>query len=213
MDPHLASAAQRAGEQLRRSYPGLTLTLHAAAEWCDNEAALARVREDIGRGDIVVATMLFLEDHFRPVLEALSARREHCDAMVCAMCAGEVTRLTRMGDFAMGGGSRNPALALLQKLRPKPRQGSGGAQQMKMLRRIPQILRFIPGTAQDVRAYFTSLQYWLAGSEANLVNMIRLLVDRYATGERKGLRGIAKVEPPVEYPDVGLYHPRLKSRG
>jgi magnesium chelatase subunit H len=35
---------------------------------------------------------------------------------------------------------------------------------MKMLRRLPKILRFIPGTAQDVRAYFLTLQYWLAGS-------------------------------------------------
>ena len=35
---------------------------------------------------------------------------------------------------------------------------------MKMLRQLPQLLRFIPGTAQDVRAYFLTLQYWLAGS-------------------------------------------------
>jgi magnesium chelatase subunit H len=213
MDPHLASAATRAQEQLRQNYPGLTFTLHAAAEWGEGEAALARVREDIARADILIATMLFLEDHFKPVLEALAARRDHCDAMVCAMSAGEITRLTRMGDFAMDG-SRGGALALLKKLRPKPREGGGttGAQTMKMLRRIPKILRFIPGTAQDVRAYFTTLQYWLAGSEANLVNMIRLLVDRYAAGERKGLRGRVKVEPPVEYPEVGLYHPRVKGR-
>jgi len=211
MDPHLASAAHRAGEQLRHSYPGLSLTLHAAAEWCDSEASVQQVREDITRADIVIATMLFLEDHFRPILEALTARQPHCDAMVCAMCAAEVTRLTRMGEFAMGS-SRGGALALLKKLRPKPREGAAGAQTMKMLRRIPKILRFIPGTAQDVRAYFTTLQYWLAGSEPNLVNMVRLLVDRYAAGTRRGLRGIAKVEPPIEHPDVGLYHPRLKGR-
>jgi len=213
MDPHLASAAARAGGQLRSNYLGLSLSLHAAAEYCDNEAALQRARDDIARADIVIATMLFLEDHFRPVLEALTARRDHCDAMVCAMCAGEVTSLTRMGDFSMGGGSRGGALALLKRLRPKPRTGGNtGAQTMKMLRRIPKLLRFIPGTAQDVRAYFTTLQYWLAGSESNLVNLVRLLVDRYAAGERRSLRGIVKADPPVEYPEVGLYHPRLKHR-
>ena len=31
-----------------------------------------------------IATMLFLDDHFLPVLPALQARRDDCDAMVCA---------------------------------------------------------------------------------------------------------------------------------
>jgi magnesium chelatase subunit H len=35
---------------------------------------------------------------------------------------------------------------------------------MKMLRACPSCCRFIPGAAQDVRAYFLTLQYWLAGS-------------------------------------------------
>ena len=63
-----------------------------------------------------------------------------------------------------------------------------------------------------MRAYFLTLQYWLAGSEQNIANMVRLLVDRYADGPRRGLRGVVKAEPPVEYPDVGVYHPRLKGR-
>ena len=60
---------------------------------------------------------------------------------------------------------------------------------MKMLRQLPKLLRFIPGTAQDMRAYFLTLQYWLAGSEQNIANMVRLLVDRYADGPRRALRG------------------------
>ncbi len=31
-----------------------------------------------------------------------------------------------------------------------------------------------------MRAYFLTLQYWLAGSEQNIANMVRLLVKRYA---------------------------------
>ena len=83
---------------------------------------------------------------------------------------------------------------------------------MKMLRRLPKLLRFIPGTAQDMRAYFLTLQYWLAGSEENIANMVRLLVDRYADGPRRSLRGSCKAAPPVDYPDVGVYHPRLRGR-
>jgi magnesium chelatase subunit H len=85
--------------------------------------------------------MLFMEDHFLPVLPALQARREHCDAMVCAMSRGEVMKLTRMGKFDMDGKPASGPMALLKRLRGK-RQGKGkeraataGAQQMKMLRR------------------------------------------------------------------------------
>ncbi|MCX7203209.1 MAG: cobaltochelatase subunit CobN, partial [Burkholderiales bacterium] len=212
MDTHLASATDRARAALKRVLPSLTLTLHAASEWSSNPAALERCLADIAAGDIVIATMLFLEDHFLPILPALQARREQCDAMVCAMSAAEVVKLTRLGRFDMAKPASGP-LALLKKLRgEKDKAATGGAAQMKMLRRIPQLLRFIPGTAQDVRAYFMTLQYWLGGSQENVFNMVRFLVDRYADGPRRSLRSAAKVGEPVEYPEVGVYHPRMEGR-
>ena len=73
--------------------------------------------------------------------------------MVCALSAGEVTKLTRIGQFDMSAPA-NAAMALLKKLRgPRDKNASSGANQMKMLRRLPKILRFIPGTAQDVRGF------------------------------------------------------------
>lgn len=212
LDNHLASATERARRILARELPGLALSLHAAADWGDDPEAVERCRVDIAEGDIIIATMLFMEDHIQAVLPALQARRERCDAMIGCMSAGEVIRLTRLGRFSMDGSKGGP-LALLKRLRGGKRQtGSAAAQQMAMLRRIPRILRFIPGTAQDVRAYFLTLQYWLAGSDENVVNLVRLLVDRYADGPRRGLRGTLKVKAPVEYPEVGLYHPRLPGR-
>jgi len=220
MDSHLASAAERAHRTLARQVPGLTMSVHAASEWGDDPAALARCLDDIGQGDIVIVTMLFMEDHFLPVLPALKARRDHCDAMVCAMSAGEVMKLTRMGKFSMDGEATG-VMAVLKKLRGRmsgkgEKEGASkapaGAQQMRMLRMLPQILRFIPGTAQDVRAYFLVLQYWLAGSQDNVVGLVRLLVDRYADGPRRVLRGHVKPEAPVEYPEIGVYHPRMSGR-
>jgi magnesium chelatase subunit H len=216
MDSHLASATERANRTLAKSIPGLQLSVHAAAEWGDDPTALDRCKNDIAHGDIVIATMLFLEDHFLPILPALQARRDHCDAMVCAMSAAEVTKLTRMGKFDMAAPATG-AMAFLKRLRNKPEakgeesgsRATAGAQQMKMLRRLPKILRFIPGTAQDVRAYFLTLQYWLAGSQENIANMVHFLVDRYAQGTRKHLRGIAKTHEPVEYPEIGVYHPKM----
>ena len=221
MDSHLASAAERAHRTLAQELPGVSLSIHAASEWADKPAALERCRAAIAEGHIVIVTMLFMEEHFLPVIEALRARRMDCDAMVCAMSAGEVMKLTRMGRFSMDGEATG-LMAVLKKLRGKmsgkgETEGSGnkasaGAQQMKMLRRLPQILRFIPGTAQDLRAYFLVLQYWLAGSQENVVSLVRLLVDRYAAGPRAVLRGQAKAAAPVEYPELGLYHPRMNGR-
>jgi magnesium chelatase subunit H len=216
MDSHLSSACERARAQLVRQMPGLHMSQHAASEFSADAEALERCRADIAAADIVVATMLFMEDHFKPVLEALQARRDNCDAMVCAMSAGEVARLTRMGKFDMGKPASG-VMALLKKLRGKAGSdskggGSGGEKQMRMLRRLPQLLRYIPGTAQDVRAYFLTLQYWLGGSQDNVANLVRFLIDRYAAGPREVLRGKVAVEAPVAYPETGVYHPRLASR-
>ena len=212
MDTHLASATERARVSLLREWPGLRLSLHAASDWSAHPAALQRCIGDIESADIVIATMLFMEDHFLPVLPALAARREHCDAMVCIMSASEVVKLTRLGRFDMSKPASGP-LALLKKLRgEKSKAATGGEAQMKMLRRIPQMLRFIPGTAQDVRSYFLTLQYWLGGSQENIASMVRFLVDRYADGPRRSLRGHTKVPDPVEYPQLGVYHPRMPGR-
>ncbi len=212
LDSHLASAVDRARAVLQADYPGLDLSLHSASEWGSDPQALADCREAIAQGDIVIATMLFMEDHIQAVLPALEARAPDCDAMIVCMSAGEVIKLTRMGKFAMGG-EQTGFMALLKKLRgSKKPQASSGANQMAMLRRLPKILRFIPGTAQDVRAYFLTLQYWLAGSDDNVVNMVRFLIGRYAAGEREGLREITKGDPPQDYPETGVYHPRLKTR-
>jgi len=211
LDAHMASAVERARRELVRELPGLQLALHVAAEWSHDREALERCQRDIEQGDIVIAHMLFMEEHIEPVLPALQRRREHCDAMVGCMSAEHVVRLTRMGRFRMDRGE-NGILAKLKRLRGGKKHATAGARQMAMIRRISQILRFIPGTAQDVRAYFLTMQYWLAGSDENVAHMIRFLVDRYADGPRRALRGRTRPALPVEYPEVGLYHPRLRGR-
>ncbi len=214
MDSHLGGALSRAETALKQDLPNLQVTMHAADEWGGDAAALAACHADIASADIVIAAMLFLEDHITAVLPALRARRDACDAMICLLSAGEIVKLTRIGKFEMSTEATG-AIAWLKRMRGKGGKEGGGSNargQMKMLKQLPKLLRFIPGTAQDVRAYFMALQYWLAGSEENLGSMVRLLVGRYATGARAALAGAVKAAPPIEYPEVGLYHPRAKGR-
>ncbi|MEM1163361.1 MAG: DUF3479 domain-containing protein, partial [Pseudomonadota bacterium] len=212
LDSHLAAPVQCAEKALRRDMPGMRLSLHAAAEWSSHPDALARCKADIAEADIIIATMLFLDDHIRAILPDLEARAPHCDAIVGCMAAGDVIKLTRLGRFEMGA-KESGAIALLKRLRGSGKKKvSSGAHQLRMLKRIPKILRFIPGTAQDVRAYFLTMQYWMAGSDDNVASMVRFLLNRYATGPRAYLRGQLKVAAPAEYPEVGLYHPDLPGR-
>ena len=210
LDNHLAAAVERANDALGRD--NIAVSLFAASDWDRDPGVLERAKAAIARADIIIATMLFLDDHVRAIHPALLARREHCDAIVGLMSAGDIVKLTRLGGYRMDKPAKGP-LALLKKLRGSSKPGaSSGAGQMKMLRRLPKILRFIPGAAQDVRQYFLTLQYWLAGSDDNVVDMVRGLIDRYASGERAALKGKLPAQAPRAYPEVGVYHPAIAGR-
>ncbi len=126
--------------------------------------------------------------------------------MIGMVSAKEVVSITRMGDLDMSKPTSGP-MKLLKKLRgAKSPSASSGEKQMRMLRRLPKILKFIPGKSQDLRAWFLSMQYWLGGSDDNVEQMVRFLIGRYAKDE--ALHG-ATANAPIDYPEVGLYHPDL----
>ena len=209
LDRHAAGPAARVTPRLQADFPGITVDIFAAAEWGNNPGALAECEAALRGADIVIANLLFLEEHVAPILPHLQAARARCDAFVGMITDGQIVRLTKMGDLDMSRPA-SAAMQLLKSLRgSKGPSAASGEKQMKMLRRLPKILRFLPGKAQDLRAWFLSMQYWLGGSDDNIEQMLRFLVSRYATG-----RTWAKVtaKAPVDYPDVGLYHPALPAR-
>lgn len=204
LDSHAAGPAERAMEKLAQDYPGLSLSIHAAAEWGETPGAFEAAEDAVANGDIVVANLLFLEEHVARILPALERRRDHCDAMIGVIADAAIVKLTRMGSLDM----MKPAsgtMQLMKKLRgsSKP-SSSSGAEKMAMLRRLPKVLRFIPGTSQDLRAWFLTMQYWLGGSDENVEAMLRFLLNRYA--RESGWKAAPKAAAPIEYPDCGLYH-------
>jgi magnesium chelatase subunit H len=82
LDRHAAGPAARIGPKLALDYPGLKLSIHAAAEWEKDPDALQAAKDDIADADIIVNCVLFLEDHIKAILPDLIARRDACDAMV-----------------------------------------------------------------------------------------------------------------------------------
>ncbi|MEL7524584.1 MAG: magnesium chelatase subunit H [Pseudomonadota bacterium] len=217
LDNHVVAAVDDARAQLQKDIPGLSFTVHAATDWADDPESLATCRDAIRAGDIIIVSMIFVEEHVKAIADVLEERHLTCDAMICCMSAGTIMKYTAMGRFRMSGEQKGP-LALLKKLRGSSSRGgkesgrSAGERQLAMLRRLPKLLKFIPGTAQDVRNYFLTLQYRIAASDENIANMVRLLVSKYASAERKPLRSSVSAKSPEEYPDMGLYHPRSTPR-
>lgn len=196
LDQHAASPAARIAPRLARDFPGLTITLHAAAEWAENPAALARCKDSLKTADIIIANLIFIEEHITAILPALTEARARVDALIGVIADASIVKLTKMGDLDKAKPA-SAAMALLKKLKPSAKtSGNSGQKQMAMLRRLPKILRWIPGKAQDIRAWFLSMQYWLGGSDDNIGQMIRFLIGRYST--RKDWRGTVS-KAPVDY--------------
>ncbi len=209
LDQHAAGPAARIAPRLAPDFPGLSISIHAAAEWAENPAALERCKQALQTADIIIANLIFIEEHITAILPDLLAARPRVDAFVGLIADASIVKLTKMGDLDMAKPA-SAAMALLKKLKPTAKtSANSGEKQMSMLRRLPKILRWIPGKAQDLRAWFLSMQYWLGGSDDNIEQMIRFLIGRYST--RKDWRG-AIARAPIDYPEVGLYHPTLKPR-
>ena len=206
LDAHAAGPAAQVEKSLQSVVKGLTVKVHAAAEWSENPDALEAAKADIAQGDIILVNLIFLEEHVQAILPSLTARRADCDAMVCTIAASQIVKLTRMGALDMTKPASG-ALKLIKKLRGSSKPSvESGEKKMAMLRRLPRILKYIPGKSQDLRAWFMCMQYWLGSSEDNIEAMIRFLLSRY--GQDTALRTIDAPEP-IAYADVGLYHPDL----
>ncbi len=210
LDSHAAGPARKAQDALADVYPGLNIQIFAAAEWGETPGAFEAAQDAVMQGDIIIANLLFLEEHVARILPVLQARRDHCDAMIGVVADAEVVRLTRMGSLDMTAPPSTMG-KLMKRLRGSSKPSTeSGAKKMAMLRRLPKILKFIPGKAQDLRAWFMVMQYWLGGSDDNVRSMIQFLLGRYAASA--DWSDCPEAALPIDYPDTGLYHPDLPGR-
>ncbi|MES2542845.1 MAG: DUF3479 domain-containing protein, partial [Pseudomonadota bacterium] len=101
LDAHAAGPAQRVAGRLAKDFPGIAISVHAAAEWAENPASLARARADVAKANIIVANLIFLEEHLTQILPDMQARRDQLDACVGIISDPQVVKLTKMGDLDM----------------------------------------------------------------------------------------------------------------
>ncbi|MFP7672427.1 magnesium chelatase subunit H [Marivita sp. S0852] len=211
LDSHAAGPVARASLNLAKDFPGLSVTVHAAAEWAETPETLEETKQAIAQADMIVANLLFLEEHIAPIMDDLYAARDRVDGMIGVIADAQIIKLTKLGKLDMS----KPAsglMKLLKSLKPKSTDSEveKGEKRMQQLRRLPGLLKMVPGKAQDLRSWFLVMQYWLGGSDDNIEQMVRYLLGKYAKGRDEWLGAVA--EAPIEYPDVALYHPDLPQR-
>ena len=211
LDSHSAGPVARASVRLAQDFPGLSVSVHAAATWAETPEALDEAKQAIAEADMVIANLLFLEEHIKPIMDDLRAVRDNVDGMIGVIADGEIIKLTKLGKLDMS----KPAsgmMKILKSLKPKSDKSptETGEKRMQQLRRLPKILKMIPGKAQDLRSWFLVMQYWLGGSDDNIEAMVRYLLGKYAKGREEWLG--ADAQAPIDYPDVALYHPDLPQR-
>ena len=68
LDAHSAGPCDRAAARLLADFPGLSVDVHAAAEWGENPQALVEAKAAIATADIILVNLLFLEEHVQAIL-------------------------------------------------------------------------------------------------------------------------------------------------
>ena len=73
LDSHAAGPAARISPRLAKDFPGLTVSVHAAAEWAENPAALARATHIAPAGPPATAFARAVDLIFAPFLAPAAA--------------------------------------------------------------------------------------------------------------------------------------------
>lgn len=151
------------------------------------------VREDLRTSDIV---LLDIRGRGRPLdlaREALSDQKNTVITLVGGTT--QVMSLTRIGSFS-------PAKMFdRQKSSSKEYVDWGKIQRIQSM--IEKMGTFLPfGSLKHARNWIRAMNYWKYSGKENIKNLLLFVAKNY--GKQK-----VKPEPPIEFPDIGIYHPKL----
>jgi magnesium chelatase subunit H len=190
---------------------------------------------DLSRADVVFVIHVMDGENASRLLLELEKYGARASAVIVINCMPDLMRRTRMGrlDFAqMFGGAGNQASNDRQKGEGKERRARGLAarvgawmgeqakshakkrksgshtQYLKLVDRLPGILRLVPnaGKLRDIKHYLYLFCYFLQPTPANIRSMLLYALKAYVPDAR--LKEVEiKLAPPEAVPSVAIYHP------
>ncbi len=195
-----------------------------------NEDEWHTVEGDLSDADIVFVIHVMDGENAARLLPALEKYRSRHRAVIVINCMPDLMRRTRMGRLDLGNLlgkniSRKDAKTQSEPARllstvgswvgrqargRNGRKNGHGHQYLKLVDRLPGILRFVPstGTLRDVKNYLYLFCYFLQPTPANIRAMILYALKHYLPDAR--LTRI-KIPPPEKMPSVAIYHPDAPS--
>ncbi|MTJ54108.1 magnesium chelatase subunit H [Anabaena sp. UHCC 0253] len=211
LESQYQSALSQAVREINANHPSVAIEISGyLIEELRGTENFEGFQRDIASANIFIASLIFIEDLAQKVVAAVEPHRDNLDVSVVFPSMPEVMRLNKMGSFSLAQlGQSKSVIANFMKKR-KEKSGAGFQDGMlKLLRTLPQVLKFLPiEKAQDARNFMLSFQYWLGGSAENLENFLLMLADKYVLkGAEKESFAAAEYQAPVVYPDMGIWHP------
>lgn len=163
--------------------------VHEIAEELVDEDA---VKKDLRNADIVLLDIRSRGRTLNLVREALSGSEKTVITLVGGSV--EIMSLTRIGTFS-------PA-KIFEKRKPSPK-GMDWRKIQKIQSMVERMATFLPfGSLKHAKNWMRIMDYWKYSGRRNIKNMLLFVAKEY--GGQK-----VRVEPPAEFPDAGIYHPRL----
>jgi len=162
------------------------------------------VDHDLERANIVFVIHVMDGGNASRLLASLE-KFQH-DAVIVINCMPELMRRTRMGKLDVG--SFAGWMGRYAK-RDKPSRGKNGhGQYLKLIRRLPTILKFMPtaGALTDAKHYLYLFCYFLQPTPGNIQSMLLYALKHYVRDKKLDRRKI-RVPNPESMPAVAVYHP------
>jgi magnesium chelatase subunit H len=161
------------------------------------------VERDLNEANVVFVIHVMDGENASRLVTTLNDRH---DAVVVINCMPELMRRTRMGKLDVG--SFAGWMARYAKNHKSKHTKNGHGQYLKLIRRLPAILKFVPtaGALTDAKHYLYLFCYFLQPTPANIQAMLLYALKHYVDDERlKGRR--VRIAEPESMPSVAIYHP------
>lgn len=164
------------------------------------------VERDLDDASIVFVIHVMDGENASRLVAALERLKDRHDAIIVINCMPDLMRRTRMGKLDVG--SFAGWMARYAKSDKSNRATKGHGQYLKLIRRLPRILKFVPtaGALTDAKHYLYLFCYFLQPTPANIQAMLLYAMKHYARHERVKRKKL-RVAEPESMPSVAIYHP------
>ncbi|MCS7059884.1 MAG: magnesium chelatase subunit H [Anaerolineae bacterium] len=165
----------------------------------DLERKAPEVAESIHNADCLFITMVNFKEQADWLCEQVA--RSRAQVIFAYESMPEVMALNKVGDYVVSGkGGMPEPIKRVARLLVKGREEDTLYGYTKLMKLMQTMMRFMPDKARDFKNWMTVNIYWNQPLPHNIVNMFRLIAREYFG------RALV-VEPVVEVPMMGLYHP------